>query len=106
MLTATGVKSSELIGGRTRLVRRDGKQVLLIASGERVFAIANRCPHEGYPLREGTLGPGSVLTNNWHNLKSELSPGEALVVRDPVRSYPVEERGGELFVDLADPPAD
>jgi nitrite reductase/ring-hydroxylating ferredoxin subunit len=106
MLTATGVKSSELIADRTRLVRRDGKQVLLIASGERVFAIANRCPHEGYPLSEGTLGPGCVLTCNWHNWKFDLSTGEALVGRDPVRTYPVEERGGELFVDLTDPPAD
>jgi nitrite reductase/ring-hydroxylating ferredoxin subunit len=106
MFTATGVRSSELIADRTRLVRRGGKQVLLVASGERVFAIANRCPHEGYPLSEGTLGPGCVLTCNWHNWKFDLSTGEALVGRDPVRTYPVEQRGGELFVDLADPPAD
>jgi hypothetical protein len=31
--------------------------------------------------------------------------GEALVGRDPVRTYPVELREGEIFLDLADPPA-
>ncbi|MFL5239337.1 MAG: Rieske (2Fe-2S) protein, partial [Rhizomicrobium sp.] len=31
-----------------------------------MFAIANRCPHEGYPLSEGTLSPGCLLTCNWH----------------------------------------
>jgi nitrite reductase/ring-hydroxylating ferredoxin subunit len=87
-------------------VRKDGKQVLLIAAGERVFAIANRCPHEGYPLSEGTLGPDCLLTCNWHNWKFDLRTGEALVGRDPVRTYPVEMRGDQIFLHLADPSAE
>ena len=87
-------------------MRKAGKQVLLIASGERVFAVANRCPHEGYPFSEGTEGPDCVLTCNWHNWKFDLATGAALVGRDPVRTYPVELRNGEIFVDLADPPAE
>jgi len=71
-----------------------------------VFAIANRCPHEGYPLSEGTIGPGCVLTCNWHNWKFDLRSGAALVGRDPVRTYEVTERGGEIFIDFRDPPAE
>ncbi len=106
MLTATGLKRSELGSDGHKLVRQEGKQVLVIAQNGRVFAIANRCPHEGYPLSEGTIGPGCVLTCNWHNWKFDLASGEALVGRDPVRTYEVAERGGEIFIDLSDPPAE
>src|SRR6185312_11733531 len=106
MLTATGVTLAELREKGRKLVRRGGKQILLIAAGERLFAIANRCPHEGYPLSEGTLGDGCVLTCNWHNWKFDLASGAALVGRDPVRTYRIELQKNEIFVDLTDLPTD
>ena len=106
MFVASGVSRAELHTKGRKVVRRDGKQILLITADERVFAIANRCPHEGYPLSEGTLGADCLLTCNWHNWKFDLRSGEALVGRDPVRTYPVETRGEEIFLDLTDPPAE
>ena len=106
MFTATGIGEAALSAAGRKVVRRAGKQVLLIASEGRLFAIANRCPHEGYPLSEGTEGPGCVLTCNWHNWKFDLATGAALVGRDPVRTYALEVRDGEIFVDLSDPPAE
>jgi nitrite reductase/ring-hydroxylating ferredoxin subunit len=106
MFSATGVCESELRSSGRKVIRRAGKQVLLLAVGNRLFAVANRCPHEGYPLSEGTEGPGCVLTCNWHNWKFDLTTGEALVGRDPVRTYPIELRAGEIFVDLRDPPVE
>lgn len=106
MSVSTGITRAHLRGKGRKLVRKDGRQVLLIEAGEDVFAIANRCPHEGYPLSEGTLGPDCVLTCNWHNWKFDLRTGAALVGRDPVRTYPVELRGDEIFLDLTDPPAE
>jgi nitrite reductase/ring-hydroxylating ferredoxin subunit len=105
MLTATGLKRSELGSDGHKLVRHEGKQVLVVAQEGRLFAIANRCPHEGYPLSEGTFGPGCVLTCNWHNWKFDLASGAALVGRDPVRTYEIAEQGGEIFIDFCDPPA-
>ena len=106
MFTASGVSESVLKELGRKVVRHGGKQVLLIADAGKIFAIANRCPHEGYPLSEGTQGPGCVLTCNWHNWKFDLASGAALVGRDPVRTYAVEVRDGEIFVDLRDPPAE
>ncbi|HEX3675319.1 MAG TPA: Rieske 2Fe-2S domain-containing protein [Rhizomicrobium sp.] len=106
MWTATGITEAGLKVLGRKLVRKAGKQILLIAREGRVFAIANRCPHEGYPLSEGTEGPGCVLTCNWHNWKFDLATGAALVGRDPVRTYPVSLRDGEIFLDLADLPAE
>jgi len=105
-MTPTGLTRAELKEKGRKLLKKDGKQILLVFSEGRVYAIANRCPHEGYPLSEGTLGPGCVLTCNWHNWKFDLKSGAALIGRDPVRAYPVVLRDGEIFLDLADPPAD
>jgi len=103
-MTPTGLTRASLESKGRKLFRKDGKQILLLVSGGKIFAIANRCPHEGYPLSEGTEGPGAVLTCNWHNWKFDLSSGAALIGRDPVRTYKVEERDGEIFIDLSDPP--
>jgi nitrite reductase/ring-hydroxylating ferredoxin subunit len=106
MFERSGVTQAELTRLGRKVVRKGGKQVLLIASDGRIFALANRCPHEGYPLSEGTLGPPCVLTCDWHNWKFDLASGETLVGRDPVRAYPVRLEDGEIALDLADPPAD
>lgn len=88
-----------------RVLKAGAKQILLIADGDRLFAVNNRCPHEGYPLSEGTLGPACTLTCNWHNWKFDLASGETLVGGDRLRRYPIEERDGRLFIDVADAPA-
>ena len=78
-----------------------GKQIALFLTADGVRACNNRCPHEGFPLREGTLeasGESCVLTCNWHNWKFDLASGTALVGRDPVRTYPVECRDGAVPV--------
>jgi nitrite reductase/ring-hydroxylating ferredoxin subunit len=106
MFVDSGLKESEIFPGSHKVVRKNAKQVLVLAHDGRLYAIANRCPHEGYPLSEGTLGPGCTLTCNWHNWKFDLSSGDALIGRDPVRIYPVEIRNGAIFIDLADPPAE
>ena len=82
------------------VVECEGRQILLIHSENSIFALNNRCPHEGYPLKVGTLTEGCVLTCNWHNWKFDLDSGETLVGGDKVRRYPVEVRDGEVFVDI------
>jgi nitrite reductase/ring-hydroxylating ferredoxin subunit len=77
-------------------------QVLVLRSGGELYAVDNRCPHEGYPLAEGTLAPESaVLTCNWHNWKFRLSDGHCLLGGDNVRTYPVRVEDGDVFVDLS-----
>jgi len=88
--------------GRT-LVRLEGRQIALFVTGGEVFACNNRCPHEGYPLREGTLAEDCVLTCNWHNWKFDLRDGRNLYGGDRLRVYPVETRNGGVWVDLAEP---
>ncbi|MCH9013551.1 MAG: Rieske 2Fe-2S domain-containing protein [Proteobacteria bacterium] len=88
------------------VVKRGKKQIVLFASGPAVYACNNRCPHEGYPLSEGTLSHGCLLTCNWHNWKFDLESGETLVGSDNLRRYPVRLEDGKVWLDLADPPAE
>jgi nitrite reductase/ring-hydroxylating ferredoxin subunit len=98
-----GVRGDLAAKGR-RVFKAGAKQILLIEAAGELFACNNRCPHEGYPLSEGTLSPACTLTCNWHNWKFDLASGETLVGGDRLRRYPVEERDGRIFVDIADAP--
>ena len=93
----------DLPGGSLRTWKRDGHQLVLArtASGE-VHALDNRCPHEGYPLAQGTLR-GEALTCCWHNWKFDVRDGRCVLGGEAVRSYPVRVRDGRVEVDLADP---
>ena len=79
------------------------RQISLFKIDDRVYAIDNRCPHEGYPLAVGSVEDG-VVTCNWHNWKFRLRDGECLLGGDHVRSYPTRLEDGHAWVDIADPP--
>ena len=103
--TWTRAASLETLKRKGRLVfRKDGRQIALFDTPRGVLACNNRCPHEGYPLREGSLDERCILTCNWHNWKFDLPTGRNLYGGEWLRTYPVEVRGGEVWVDLADPP--
>ena len=94
------IELDELKAKGRAVVRLAGKQVALFDQSDRIFACNNRCPHEGYPLREGTLDEGGVLTCNWHNWKFDLACGANLLGGDRLRVYPTELRKGEIWIDL------
>src|SRR5579871_1115746 len=58
-----------------------------------VDVVEDRCPHEGYPLSQGTV-KGGVLTCKWHNWKFDLGTGACLFGGEGVRRLPavVDER--------------
>jgi nitrite reductase/ring-hydroxylating ferredoxin subunit len=94
------------LAGRPRVFKRPPRQVALFLVGGRVFAVDNRCPHEGYPLAEGQVDGACVLTCNWHNWKFRLEDGQCLLGGDHVRAYPAKVEDGHVWVDFADPPTE
>ena len=80
------------------------KQIALFKAGGRVYAVDNRCPHEGYPLAQGHVDADCFLTCNWHNWKFRLQDGKCILGGDHVRGYPVKAENGDLWVDVQDPP--
>ena len=84
--------------------RLDNRQIAIFSTKKGIFACNNRCPHEGYPLREGTLDEDCKLTCNWHNWKFDLETGENQRDGDRLRTYPVELRDGAVWIEIVDPP--
>ena len=95
---------AELESQKVKMQRIAGKQIAFFSTPEGIKACDNRCPHEGFPLSEGSLSPDCILTCNWHNWKFNLDNGENLYGGDRLRTYPVEIRDDEIWVDITELP--
>jgi nitrite reductase/ring-hydroxylating ferredoxin subunit len=81
------------------------KRIALFRTPSGVYASDNRCPHQGYALVRGDVKDG-LLTCAWHNWKFELGTGVCRYGGENIRTYPVEIRAGQVYVDVADPAAE
>ncbi|MFA5099410.1 MAG: Rieske (2Fe-2S) protein [Candidatus Omnitrophota bacterium] len=95
------LEDEKLIEQSVRLVSPRGLSVLLIRKikGE-IYAISNKCPHMGCPLRTGLL-EGYILTCPCHDWRFDIRTGEFLDAKEimlPV--YPVKIVDGMILVKI------
>lgn len=98
-----------------KAVRVNGRDLVLVRNGERIFALRDVCLHQGARLSDGSLGGltvsqrvgeyrleriGQILRCPWHNWEYDASDGRCL--NDPARlgvpTYKVEVVNGEVVV--------
>jgi nitrite reductase/ring-hydroxylating ferredoxin subunit len=96
------VSAADIPDGQGRLWRHGDKRIALFRTPAGVYAADNRCPHQGYALKDGDMR-GDVLTCAWHNWKFRLTDGKCLFGGENIRTYPVSVRDGWVYVDLTDP---
>jgi ferredoxin-nitrite reductase len=90
--------AAEMRPGAVRVVKAGQQAVVLAATDQGVFALANACCHEGGPLGEGTL-EGKVLTCPWHNWQFDCRTGKCLTdKRFSQRTYETKIEGGKVWV--------
>lgn len=80
-------------------VALDGMPVLLCRIATGVYALADQCSHAGQPLREGRIR-GDTLICPFHGARFRLQDGAPIgtLARQPVRSFPVQIDGGDIFI--------
>ncbi|MFQ5601326.1 MAG: Rieske 2Fe-2S domain-containing protein [Candidatus Krumholzibacteriia bacterium] len=100
--TTVGAWDDLLPGSLSTFKHRNHQLVVLRTEAGEVFALDNRCPHEGYPLAQGDL-KGCSLTCGRHNWKFDVHDGRCILGGEDVRAYPVRVLDGAIEVDLADP---
>ncbi len=84
------------------LVRVEGQTIALFRHKERIYAVDNRCPHMGFPLHQGSVS-NCILTCHWHHARFDLESGGTFDPwADDIRSFPVQIRAGEVWLDLTD----
>jgi nitrite reductase/ring-hydroxylating ferredoxin subunit len=83
------------------VVHVDRHTLCLFAEGDGVYAVDNRCPHMGFPLHRGSVADG-ILTCHWHHARFDLCTGGTFdQFADDLRTFPVEVRDGEVWVDVS-----
>ena len=83
------------------VVHVDRHTLCLFAEGDGVYAVDNRCPHMGFPLHRGSVSDG-ILTCHWHHARFDLCTGGTFdQFADDLRTFPVELRDGEVWVDVS-----
>ncbi len=96
------VAIADIPDGQGRLWRHGDKRIALFRTAAGVYAADNRCPHQGYALKDGDIR-GDVLTCAWHNWKFRLTDGKCVFGGENIRTYPVSVRDGWVYVDTTDP---
>jgi nitrite reductase/ring-hydroxylating ferredoxin subunit len=93
-----GIARTEISKGK--LLGHVGDQaVLLVQSGDELFAIDAHCTHYSGPLADGLVTEDSIRCP-WHHACFSLRTGEALHAPaiGPLSTWQVEEEGGRIFV--------
>ena len=94
------LQASELGEGENKVVRIEGRTLALFRVGGEIFATDNFCLHRGGPLGEGSL-KGYDVTCPWHGWSYDVRTGAFKIISAlKVRTYPVKEEGGSVFVEL------
>jgi nitrite reductase/ring-hydroxylating ferredoxin subunit len=83
------------------VVQAEGQTIALFDHNDQIYAIDNRCPHMGFPLHQGSVS-NCILTCHWHHARFDLASGGTFDPwADDVRSFPVQIRSEEVWVDLS-----
>jgi nitrite reductase/ring-hydroxylating ferredoxin subunit len=92
----------ELAPGKLRRVVVGDRALCLARTGDGgLFAIDDTCSHEEETLSEGEL-IGCEVECPWHFGRFDVTTGEAVALpaTDPLRTYQVSVKDGELLVEL------
>jgi phenylpropionate dioxygenase-like ring-hydroxylating dioxygenase large terminal subunit len=116
------VLESRRLQGKPRAVKVVGEPIVLVRDRDRIYALHDRCPHRGVPLSAGRREFAGTISCIYHGWTYRLEDGELAAAltdgpespicgtaRVKIRSYPVAERGGMIWIyvgDLPPPPVE
>lgn len=95
------VKLADIPDGEAIRVKGGPCGVCLARVGHDVYALADRCSHQEWPLSDGEVDPfGCTIECTKHGSTFSLKDGaaECLPATTPVQVYPVRIEGDEIIV--------
>jgi len=99
---------SEIPIGNRKMVKLEGKEILLTNIGGTYYAVGNRCTHAGGDLSKGSLD-GNIITCPRHGSKFDVTTGKVvsgpkiLFLRPTINdepSYEVKVDGREILLKI------
>jgi 3-phenylpropionate/trans-cinnamate dioxygenase ferredoxin component len=78
----------------------DGFAVLVVRCGDSLYAVEDRCTHDGEPLAGGEIGGCEIICPR-HGSRFDLRSGEALTppAYEPLRTFAVRVEQGRVLVE-------
>jgi phenylpropionate dioxygenase-like ring-hydroxylating dioxygenase large terminal subunit len=103
-----GVLSRHL-GEKPVGIKMLGRDLVFMRANGRAYALEDLCAHKGVPLSYGTCLAAGTITCGYHGWTYDLATGKCVAAlsdgpdspvagRYSVKTYPVDERGGIVFV--------
>lgn len=91
--------ATALAGTRTLSVDVDGLPIVIVRCGHDLFAVDDRCTHDGEPLGGAEVEDCEIICPR-HLARFDLRTGEALSppAYEPVKTYPVKEENGRILI--------
>ncbi|WP_018111105.1 Rieske (2Fe-2S) protein [Thermus igniterrae] len=91
----------EFVNGRLVVRRPEHKKpILLLHTGEEVFALEDVCTHDDGPLHEGEVEDGRIVCPR-HGARFDLRTGRGtLPAPRPIRVFPARLEGDTVLLDL------
>ncbi|QDT35639.1 non-heme iron oxygenase ferredoxin subunit [Thalassoglobus polymorphus] len=89
--------------GRLSVILGDEVSALVLRAGDDFYCVEDICTHDGQPMTDGDFD-GCELTCPRHGAKFNVKTGAAtqMPATEPVRTFPVEIRNGEIYVEYDD----
>jgi nitrite reductase/ring-hydroxylating ferredoxin subunit/uncharacterized membrane protein len=93
----TVARSDELKPNQMKLLRVDGRRLVLARTEDGYVCCDDRCTHKGGSLAGGSMACG-VVQCPWHGSQFDVVTGAVREgpAKDPVTTYPIEERDGQV----------
>ncbi len=90
-----------LVSGEKTTANIQDKEILVCRVDEHYFAVASRCTHSAWPLSSEPI-EGMEIVCTLHGARFDLRDGcpTAGPASKPLATFPIELRGGELYVSL------
>ena len=112
------LSESDLAAAGRKVVKVGETDILFIATREKVYGIANQCPHLNLPLQNGKVTEEGTIVCQWHRSEFNLEDGStatwstwppgvgkvlASVSKEkPLRTYAVRREEGYIWVEMPD----
>ena len=94
-------KVSDIPPGQMKKISVDGKEILVVNTDGKFYAVDDTCTHSGSSLSEGTL-QDSIVTCGWHGAQFDCKSGKLskfpAKIND-LQSYNVILESDEVFVE-------
>ncbi|MGH7504711.1 MAG: Rieske (2Fe-2S) protein, partial [Longimicrobiales bacterium] len=97
--TIIGARAGELEVNQMKLIHVDGRRIVVARAEDGFVAFDDHCTHRGGSLAGGSMICGTVQCP-WHGSQFDVRSGavRAGPADQPITSYAVEERAGEVRV--------